>query len=161
MSSQLAHLEGHEGVLELFNRGKAQSVTENWHYDSTFFAKPPAKSPGPEPDAVRLDGWPLTGRLHTVHGLSKLPPNCGCERSRQSGASALGRPSRVQVRSGAVITPDADIAARAANLVDHYLYALTAPLTHSVRPITLGRVNHVSGSEFDERRRLLGRASCR
>ena len=36
------YLEGHEGVLELFNRGKAQSVTENWHYDSTFLVKPPA-----------------------------------------------------------------------------------------------------------------------
>ena len=36
------YIEGYEGVLQLSNRGKAQSVTENWHYDSTFLACPPA-----------------------------------------------------------------------------------------------------------------------
>ncbi len=36
------YIEGYEGVLQLYNRGKAQSVTENWHYDSTFLATPPA-----------------------------------------------------------------------------------------------------------------------
>ncbi len=36
------YIDGYDGVLQLRNRGKAQSVTENWHYDSTFMAAPPA-----------------------------------------------------------------------------------------------------------------------
>ncbi len=36
------YIDGHAGVLQLYNRGKAQSVTENWHYDSTFLDTPPA-----------------------------------------------------------------------------------------------------------------------
>src|SRR5436189_6263478 len=30
------YVEGYPGLLRLFNRGKAESVTENWHSDSSF-----------------------------------------------------------------------------------------------------------------------------
>jgi len=36
------YLEDYPCVLPLSNRGKAGSVTENWHYDSTFLPAPPA-----------------------------------------------------------------------------------------------------------------------
>jgi taurine dioxygenase len=36
------YVEGYPGLLRLFNRGKAESVTENWHSDSSFQEKPPA-----------------------------------------------------------------------------------------------------------------------
>ncbi len=36
------YLDDHPGVLELQNRGKADAVTENWHYDSTFLPQPPS-----------------------------------------------------------------------------------------------------------------------
>ena len=35
-------MQDYPGVLLLFNRGKENSVTENWHYDSTFLPEPPA-----------------------------------------------------------------------------------------------------------------------
>jgi taurine dioxygenase len=35
-------LDGYPMVLPLSNRGKSKAVTENWHYDSTFMAEPPA-----------------------------------------------------------------------------------------------------------------------
>ncbi len=38
----LEYLEGHHGVSQLFNRGKANSVTENWHSDTPFLAEPPS-----------------------------------------------------------------------------------------------------------------------
>ncbi|MGH1493973.1 MAG: TauD/TfdA dioxygenase family protein [Acidimicrobiales bacterium] len=36
------YLPDHPGVLQLNNLGKANAVTENWHYDSTFLAQPPS-----------------------------------------------------------------------------------------------------------------------
>jgi taurine dioxygenase len=36
------YVEGYPGLLRLFNRGKAESVTENWHTDSSFQERPPA-----------------------------------------------------------------------------------------------------------------------
>ena len=36
------YLPDHPGVLQLGNLGKANAVTENWHYDSTFLAEPPS-----------------------------------------------------------------------------------------------------------------------
>lgn len=36
------YLSDHPGVLQLSNLGKAKSVTENWHYDSTFLPEPPS-----------------------------------------------------------------------------------------------------------------------
>lgn len=42
LSPFVPYLEEHPGVLPLTNRGKADSVTENWHYDSTFLPAPPA-----------------------------------------------------------------------------------------------------------------------
>ena len=41
-TSFLQYLEGHHGVSKLFNRGKAGSVTENWHSDTPFLPKPPS-----------------------------------------------------------------------------------------------------------------------
>jgi len=38
----LRYMEGHPGVLQLYNMGKAESITENWHSDSTFVPRPPA-----------------------------------------------------------------------------------------------------------------------
>jgi len=38
----LRYLEGHPGVLQLYNMGKTESITENWHSDSTFVPRPPA-----------------------------------------------------------------------------------------------------------------------
>ncbi|MBT4703607.1 MAG: TauD/TfdA family dioxygenase [Rhodospirillaceae bacterium] len=35
-------LDDYPMVLPLSNRGKSKAVTENWHYDSTFMAEPPA-----------------------------------------------------------------------------------------------------------------------
>ena len=37
-----AYVDGFPGVLEINNMGKEEAITENWHYDSTFAAKPPA-----------------------------------------------------------------------------------------------------------------------
>ena len=36
------YLPDHPQVLPLGNRGKANAVTENWHYDSTFLPEPPS-----------------------------------------------------------------------------------------------------------------------
>ena len=36
------YLDGYPGVLPLSNRGKSKTVTENWHYDSTFLPEPPS-----------------------------------------------------------------------------------------------------------------------
>ncbi len=36
------YLDAYLMVLHLSNRGKDKAVTENWHYDSTFKANPPA-----------------------------------------------------------------------------------------------------------------------
>lgn len=36
------YLPDHPGVLQLRNLGKANAVTENWHYDSTFLPEPPS-----------------------------------------------------------------------------------------------------------------------
>jgi len=36
------YVESYPGVLQIDNMGKNESVTENWHYDSTFYEKPPA-----------------------------------------------------------------------------------------------------------------------
>lgn len=36
------YLDGYPCVLPLTNRGKAGTVTENWHHDSTFLPEPPA-----------------------------------------------------------------------------------------------------------------------
>ncbi len=38
----LEYVEGHHGVSQLFNRGKSNSVTENWHSDSPFLPAPPS-----------------------------------------------------------------------------------------------------------------------
>jgi taurine dioxygenase len=42
VSPFVQYLDDYPCVLPLTNRGKAQSVTENWHYDSTFLAAPPS-----------------------------------------------------------------------------------------------------------------------
>ncbi len=41
-SPYVKYLDDYPCVLALSNRGKARSVTENWHYDSTFLPAPPA-----------------------------------------------------------------------------------------------------------------------
>ncbi|MDG2112461.1 MAG: TauD/TfdA family dioxygenase [Actinomycetota bacterium] len=41
VSPFVTYLDGHPGVLPLTNRGKAGTITENWHYDSAFLATPP------------------------------------------------------------------------------------------------------------------------
>ncbi|MEJ6684297.1 MAG: TauD/TfdA family dioxygenase [SAR86 cluster bacterium] len=38
----LNYLEDYPGLLCLENKGKARSVTENWHYDSSFQSEPPS-----------------------------------------------------------------------------------------------------------------------
>ena len=38
----LKYMTGHPEVLQLTNLGKANAVTENWHYDSTFLPSPPS-----------------------------------------------------------------------------------------------------------------------
>ncbi|MDH4147493.1 MAG: TauD/TfdA family dioxygenase [Acidimicrobiia bacterium] len=40
----LAPIEGTDNVYSIHNRGKARTVTETWHYDSTYAAAPPAIS---------------------------------------------------------------------------------------------------------------------
>ena len=42
ISPFVRYLDDHPGVLQLDNRGKANAVTENWHYDSSFLPTPPA-----------------------------------------------------------------------------------------------------------------------
>ncbi len=42
VSPYVTYLDDHPGVLPLTNRGKAHTVTENWHSDSTFLPSPPA-----------------------------------------------------------------------------------------------------------------------
>lgn len=42
ISPYVSYLDDYPCVLPLTNRGKARSVTENWHYDSTFLPAPPA-----------------------------------------------------------------------------------------------------------------------
>jgi taurine dioxygenase len=44
VSPFVTYLDTHPGVLPLTNRGKANAVTENWHYDSTFLPAPPKLS---------------------------------------------------------------------------------------------------------------------
>ena len=38
----VSYLPDHPGVLQLYNLGKPNAVTENWHYDSTFLPEPPS-----------------------------------------------------------------------------------------------------------------------
>lgn len=38
----VSYLDDHPGVLPLTNRGRAKTVTNNWHYDSAFLEEPPA-----------------------------------------------------------------------------------------------------------------------
>ena len=42
ISPFVPYIDDHPGVLSLTNRGKANTVTENWHYDSTFLPTPPS-----------------------------------------------------------------------------------------------------------------------
>jgi len=42
VTPMLKYVEGWPGLLKLNNTGKANSITENWHYDSTFIPAPHA-----------------------------------------------------------------------------------------------------------------------
>jgi len=42
VSPFVSYLDEHPGVLPLNNLGKANAVTENWHYDSSFLPSPPS-----------------------------------------------------------------------------------------------------------------------
>jgi len=42
ISPFVTYLDDHPEVLPLTNRGKEGTVTENWHYDSTFLPEPPS-----------------------------------------------------------------------------------------------------------------------
>lgn len=42
VTPMLKYLDEYPGVLRLCNMGKEQSITENWHYDSTFMKTPHA-----------------------------------------------------------------------------------------------------------------------
>jgi taurine dioxygenase len=42
VTPMLKYVEGWPGLLRLTNAGKANAITENWHYDSTFIAAPHA-----------------------------------------------------------------------------------------------------------------------
>jgi taurine dioxygenase len=42
ISPLVSYLPDYPGVLPLVNRGRENSVTNNWHYDSTFLPAPPA-----------------------------------------------------------------------------------------------------------------------
>jgi taurine dioxygenase len=42
VTPMLKYVEGWPGLLQLTNAGKAHTITENWHYDSTFIPAPHA-----------------------------------------------------------------------------------------------------------------------
>ena len=42
ISPFVRYLDSHPCVLPLYNRGKDNAVTENWHTDSAFLSEPPA-----------------------------------------------------------------------------------------------------------------------
>lgn len=42
ITPMLTYVEGFPGLLQLENKGKDKTPTENWHYDSTFVERPPA-----------------------------------------------------------------------------------------------------------------------
>jgi taurine dioxygenase len=54
-------VDGFLGILRVTNPGKAESLTENWHFDSAFFEEPPPIAILAAQELPTLDGFPSGG----------------------------------------------------------------------------------------------------